>query len=104
MVLKTTLGAFWPMWKLRFDFAHLPIAQRPKIRKKMTLKGVEGALIDKEPWGIPTHCSELFEIDEDGIEYDKNLIKSSELNNPGDLIPTWCVPCCCCCCWRVQAH
>jgi hypothetical protein len=80
---KKSNGVHWPFWRLKNDFGHLPVEERPKIRKRLTFAGEAGGVLDTIH-GCPSGCSQLYEIIEDGVERDGEMVDSRNLEKAGD--------------------
>jgi hypothetical protein len=79
---RTRIGVFFPMWVLKKMFKGKAPKDRPKIKKPMTYKVEKGALLEySEKMPLPSGAAEIFEIDEDGIEMDKQLCSNKTLSS-----------------------
>ena len=69
------------MWLMKKMFKLLKPKDRPKVKKPYTHKGEKGALLEcSGKLLLPSGASEIFDISEDGVDYDRSLCRKSELD------------------------
>ena len=89
MGAKRNCGIFYPNWQFTATIENDPDLvdkEKPKIKKRMSLFGERGVMLDMsttKKYGIPSGCSTVYERMEDGVERSTGIAAASDLKDPG---------------------